>query len=72
MILDDWSMISVVLIKGTQKEWVRREVDVMMEAEIKVIRPQDKEWWQPLEVGRGKEQILPRAFRETSSADSLV
>lgn len=29
------------------------------EAEIGVVRTQAKECWQPLEVARGKEQILP-------------
>lgn len=58
--------------RNTEEVRVRGEGDMTVEAEIKVIRPQDKECWQHLEVGRSKEQILTGASGGTSSADTLV
>lgn len=64
-----WALnaIACILIKGhrgipSSRERFdkdRRDGNMMIEAHIGVVHPQTKEFWQPLEVGRGKEWILP-------------
>ena len=49
----------------------RREGDVEMKAEIRVMQlPQAQDCWQTPEIGRSKEQIIPKIpHRESNSAE---
>lgn len=42
-----------------KRSTLRGEGHVKMEPEMGVTQPQDREYWQPPEAGRGKAQILP-------------
>lgn len=51
----------------------RRKGNVTVETDIGVMHPQTKEFWQPAEVGRGKEWILPNGIRrEGGPVNTLI
>lgn len=64
-----------ILIKEAEGDLThrRREGIVTTEAEMGVIQPQAKQYQQPLESTRDKEQILPWSlWREGGPVDTLV